>query len=43
MAEDQTKMDYAIQANHQNMKILKASIDCFEVILSLKSLYLMEI
>lgn len=29
MAGDQTKMDYAIQANHENMKILKASKDHF--------------
>ncbi len=29
MAGDQTKMDYAIQANHQNLKILKASKDHF--------------
>ncbi|WP_244951598.1 hypothetical protein [Sutcliffiella horikoshii] len=36
MAEDQTKMDYAIQADHQNMKILKASIDCFGSHLKLK-------
>lgn len=42
MVGDLTKMGYAIQANHQNMKILKASKDRFGSLLKLEVMLLDE-